>query len=725
MKNKDHKDSKHHVTDQQEYIKGLEAQLTDMRDHLQLAIEGMETTNEELQSTNEELLSSNEELQSSNEELQSLNEELHILNTEHQAKIKELVELNDDLDNYLKSTDIGQIFLDSKLNIRRFNPNSRRFINLIEKDIGRPISHISSNMKYDMLEDINMVQATGKMIETEVTLQNGSVSIVRIFPFVRKDQIQDGLVLTFIDITDVKNLYGVVNGVFNSSLNSIIVLSAEKDVKEGKIIDFKIDAINYAAEELLGDAKEKLYKQSFKKIAPHLLQRDTWSRLTKVADTGIPLNLDYYYDTPAGERSFDLSAVKINDGVMITYADITQKKNAEKRLKKNYDELIITRESLKELNVRLEEEVADRTRELSMSEERFRLVSRATNDVIKDWDLANNKVWNSESFFSLFNFNTDEVTDNIDFWFNHIHPEDIESVKKGVFNAINTRAPQWVGEYRFEHGKGAYSHVLERGYILQDETGMPYRLISSIMDISALKKAEEATRELLQKKDEFMSIASHELKTPITSMKASLQIVQRIIEEKDSEILALDFIHKANDQVDKLTTLVENLLDVTKIQSGKMAFNKSEFDMSELVDECVYHIQNLSRNPIRIDRNEAVYVFADQNRIEQVITNFLSNAVKYSPDATEILLNAYEQDGSFKVEIKDKGIGISAEHLPYVFDRFFRGISSSEKFSGLGLGLYISADIIRRHGGKVGVDSNLGSGSTFWFTVPLLSSEKI
>jgi two-component system CheB/CheR fusion protein len=184
----------------------------------------------------------------------------------------------------------------------------------------------------------------------------------------------------------------------------------------------------------------------------------------------------------------------------------------------------------------------------------------------------------------------------------------------------------------------------------------------------------------------------------------------------------LDFIHKANEQVDKLTTLVENLLDVTKIQAGKMAFNKSEFDMSELIDECVYHIQNLSRNLIHIDRNEAVYVFADQNRIEQVIMNLLSNAVKYSPDSTEIVLNSYEQDGVLKVEIKDQGIGIAEENLPYVFDRFFRGINSSEKFSGLGLGLYISADIIRRHGGKVGVDSSLGNGSTFWFTIPLLRS---
>lgn len=704
MENKDHKDSKYHdVTDQQDYIKDLEAQLIDTRGHLQRTIE---------------------ELESANKELKLLHQEIYTQNTAHQAKIKELTELNDDLDNYLTSTDIGQIFLDSKLNIRRFNPNSKQFINLTETDIGKPISYITGSLKYDLLEDIKIVQATGKILEAEVNLHDDDISIVRILPFVRKDKVQDGFVLTFFDITDVKNLHSVVNGVFNSSLNSIIVLSPEKETREGKIIDFKIDAVNYAAEKLLGNVKEKITNQSFKKVAPHLLQHNIWSRLTKVAENGTPLLFDYYYNTPAGERSFDLSAVKINDGVMITYSDITQRKNAEKRLKKNYGELIITRESLKELNVRLEEEVAGRTRELSMSEERFRLVSRATNDVIKDWDLTTNKVWNSESFFSLFNFNTSEVTENIDFWFSHIHPEDIESVKKGIFTAIDTKAPQWVDEYRFKNGKGTYNYVLERGFILQNEMGTPYRFISSFVDVSALKKAEEATRELLQKKDEFMSIASHELKTPITSMKASLQIVQRIIEEKDSETLVLDFIHRANEQVDKLTTLVENLLDVTKIQSGKMAFNKSEFDMSELVDECVYHIQNLSRNPIRIMKNEAVCVFADQNRIEQVIINFLSNAVKYSPDATEILLSAYQQDGAFKVEIKDNGIGIAAEHLPYIFDRFFRGISSSEKFSGLGLGLYISADIIRRHGGEVGVDSIPGKGSTFWFTVPLYLSTK-
>ncbi len=146
--------------DVKEHIISLEAELGETRTNLQMAIEGLETANEELQSSNEELLSANEELQSSNEELQSLNEELHTLNTEHQLKIKELVELNDDMDNYFRSTDIGQVFVDSNLRIRKFNQAAIKMINLIPSDIGRPINHISTNIQQDsMIDDIHMVTA--------------------------------------------------------------------------------------------------------------------------------------------------------------------------------------------------------------------------------------------------------------------------------------------------------------------------------------------------------------------------------------------------------------------------------------------------------------------------------------------------------------------------------------------------------------------------------------
>ncbi|RYG01236.1 MAG: chemotaxis protein, partial [Chitinophagaceae bacterium] len=157
-----------------EYVRNLEHELSDTKDNLQYAVEDLETTNEELQSSNEELLSANEELQSSNEELQSLNEELHTLNTEHQLKIKELVELNDDLNNYFRSVDIGQIFLDKALKIRKFNTASAATINLIDTDIGRPIFHISNNIKYDhFMHDLERVLRTNEVIEKEVSLSDG------------------------------------------------------------------------------------------------------------------------------------------------------------------------------------------------------------------------------------------------------------------------------------------------------------------------------------------------------------------------------------------------------------------------------------------------------------------------------------------------------------------------------------------------------------------------
>ncbi len=701
------------------YVKDLEAELATAKDNLQQAIEGMETSNEELQSANEELLSSNEELQSSNEELQSLNEELHTLNVEHQAKIKELIELNDDLDNAFSSAETGQVFLDDRLNIRRFNKHAARFVNLIDADISRSFSHISTNITHrDLLEDIKIVQQENRIIEKEVSTISGESVLLRIYPYFRKDKVNDGVVLTFTDISEIKKLYSVVDGVFNSSLNAIIVLSSVHSTLTEKIEDFRITAVNYAAEGLIGKDQQVILGASIKIAAPHLINDLIWRKLVQVIESASSLYTEFSLEEEGRIRSFDVSAVKLDEGVIVTYSDITQRKNAEKRLKRNYNELIATRESLKELNANLEEEVAERTKELSLSEERFRLVSRATNDVIKDWDLVNNNVWKSESFYNLFGYENDS-DESVDYWFSKIHEEDLPVVKKELFAAINEGQPQWIGGYRFKHAEGHYCHVLERGYILKDSSGMPYRFISSMMDISALKKAEEATRDLMQKKDEFMSIASHELKTPITSMKASLQIIQRIIKDADENDMVKGFINKANDQVDKLTTLIENLLDVTKIQAGKIVFNMSDFEIGDVIGDCVFQLQNMTTHRINVSGNMNVTIHADKNRIEQVVTNFLSNAIKYSPTEGSIDIETFVKDEELFVKVHDSGIGISEENRALVFDRFYREGSSAKHIAGLGLGLYIASDIIKRHNGSIGVDSEIGQGSTFWFSLPI------
>jgi len=230
---------------------------------------------------------------------------------------------------------------------------------------------------------------------------------------------------------------------------------------------------------------------------------------------------------------------------------------------------------------------------------------------------------------------------------------------------------------------------------------------------------QQATIELMQKKDEFMSIASHELKTPITSVKASLQVVERLVSKNEALKPVSPFVEKAAKQVNKLTEIVNDLLDVTKIQAGKLELLKSQFVLADLVKECADSclIDN-SKHKITVKGNTAIAVFADRNRIHQVICNLLTNAVKYSPVNDEVMVSIEQLNtGYVKVMVADQGIGIPEDKIGEVFDRFFRVEHTSQSFSGLGLGLYISSEIIKQHGGEIGVVSTLGKGSTFWFTV--------
>ncbi|MEM9338897.1 MAG: chemotaxis protein CheB [Bacteroidota bacterium] len=192
-------------------INELEEELKESRENLQTSIQDVETSNEELQSTNEELLSSNEELQSMNEELQSVNEELHTVNSELQYKIDELITVNNDMDNLMKSTHIGTIFLDDELNIRKFTPNITDQFNVFESDVGRPITHFTSKFGQDdekeFLTIIHRVLKSGKYEQKEIKTQDGIWYLQRIYPFVNSQNMINGVVITFIDIMNLKSAH--------------------------------------------------------------------------------------------------------------------------------------------------------------------------------------------------------------------------------------------------------------------------------------------------------------------------------------------------------------------------------------------------------------------------------------------------------------------------------------------------------------------------------------
>jgi len=194
-----------HITPDFHDFLTLQNELRETKEILQKAIEDAETSNEELQSSNEELISSNEELQSANEELQSLNEELHTVNAENQLRIREISELNDDLNNYFRSSDIGQVFLDKNLLIRKYTPAATALVNLIESDIGRPITHISNNIPYaGLLNDISHVLHYAEAIEKTIEADNSRWYQMKVLPYLREGKTIDGVVLMFVDITAVK-----------------------------------------------------------------------------------------------------------------------------------------------------------------------------------------------------------------------------------------------------------------------------------------------------------------------------------------------------------------------------------------------------------------------------------------------------------------------------------------------------------------------------------------
>jgi PAS domain S-box-containing protein len=216
----------------------------------------------------------------------------------------------------------------------------------------------------------------------------------------------------------------------------------------------------------------------------------------------------------------------------------------------------------------------------------------------------------------------------------------------------------------------------------------------------------------------FISVASHELKTPITSLKATLQVMSRIINGKPGippELVKLN--QNAQRYVTKLNHLVDDLLNTTKIEQGQLALNKTKFKIADVIDGCCGHIYLGGDFKFVYQGDHTIEVVADQFKIDQVIVNLVNNAVKYAPQSKEIIVDVQHAEGGVRVSVIDHGNGIEESQLQRLFDRFFR-VQEQAGASGLGLGLYICAEIIRRHGGEIGVDSKVGEGSTFWFTLP-------
>lgn len=299
---------------------------------------------------------------------------------------------------------------------------------------------------------------------------------------------------------------------------------------------------------------------------------------------------------------------------------------------------------------------------------------------------------------------------------NGLHPEDREQVLKvikDVFDKSKTNGDYDV-EYRTIGAEdGAVRWVKAKGKAYFDLSDKPVRFIGSVLDIT-----EQKTDEI--RKNGFISMVSHELKTPLTSLKGYIQFLgQQARKKQDDQTFSI--LNRADMQINKMATMIKGFLDVSRLEAGKINLKRNPVDLNSLIVDVIEDLNVVSNtHTIKTFPCQPFVANVDEDKIASVISNLLSNAIKYSPVSGNIEVHCELVEDFAKISVKDEGLGIRPSDIERLFERFYRvEDNNSTVISGFGVGLYLCAEIIERHGGKIGVISKYGEGSTFHFTLPL------
>ena len=367
--------------------------------------------------------------------------------------------------------------------------------------------------------------------------------------------------------------------------------------------------------------------------------------------------------------------------------------------------------------LRMKDNLKRFTREIERSKEQFRQV--ADNAPVMIWMTDENKQCNFVNKGWL-KFTGKTSEQQLGFgWIEGMHPDDYSRCAEIFDDAFNSREGYSV-EYRFRRADGTYRWLSETGAPRYSTEGKFEGYIGTCVDIHEMKVHE-------QRRDNFIKMASHELKTPITSIKGYVQLLLSMYKDHNENKgqvstqaiqASLTTIDK---QIIKLNRLMSELLDLSRIDSDRLELHMQNFELNNLVSEAVQDIQQTTKHEIIIKDGTICKVYGDRDRIGQVILNLISNAIKYSPNSNSIELSIYRPASNcVAVSVHDRGIGIDQEHHHKIFERFYRVEGKSEQtYPGFGIGLFIASEIIHRHNGTINVKSKRNEGSTFTFTLPV------
>jgi two-component system phosphate regulon sensor histidine kinase PhoR len=440
------------------------------------------------------------------------------------------------------------------------------------------------------------------------------------------------------------------------------------------------------------------YKSRFKKIAEQGWESDSKGEISLKNKNGelVPFLLS-------------VTSLELAEGfaLSIILTDLTIQKENERQLQLKNQQLEEARLAAYKMNEELEDIVEERTKDLLVSREYFKFLADNIPVIIWTADTEGkldyvNRRWVEYTGFDLEESKTKQSE--------LVHPDDLEKSSSVWRDAIKLKQKH-EQEFRFKRNSdGTYRWHHAQAIPFINEQGNITAWIGTTIDIDDQKKE-------LEKKDEFIGVASHELKTPLTSLKGYIQLME--FQDNLSDAAKI-YITKATSSVNKLQHLIDELLDASKIKAGKLKFKKQEFNLTELISLCVENSTYMyPAYKIQKELDENIMAYGNDERIEQVLMNLINNAVKYSPNKKEIIIRAEKNTDTAIVSVIDFGIGMVNTDQDLVFERFYRANGSESTMPGLGMGLYISSEIIKEHNGQINVKSKLNEGSVFSFSLTL------
>ncbi len=707
-------------------IDRLKSHLRDTVEQYEASTEELKASNEELQAMNEELRSATEELETSREELQSINEELTTVNHELKSKVDELGQANSDMHNLMDATAIATVFLDRQLRIMRYTPSAVALFNLIATDIGRPLTDLTTQLRYPSLAvDAQNVLETLVSVEREVGQggepgpgdgigSGGHWFLARLRPYRTIDDRIAGVVLTFVDITERKRAQEALSAAdarFRAIVDQATVGVLQTDL-QGRIslVNGRLcRLLDYAEPELVGMAMDALvhpddmdlHRQRLRLLLEHdqsyeiekrLLRRDGSPVWVHNSVTSLPA-------IDGGERS-----------VIAVCVDITERKQAEAALRNSEEHLRMVLENARE----------------------YAIFTTDTERRITAWNPGAQRILGYAEH-EVMGRSGDMIFTDEDRGAGVPEEEAAQALSEG-------RA----GDDRFHQRKdGSLFWASGALMTMHDAEGRNAGFVKILRDQSEARRSQQALElsqsELLRAltenesarsaleaanvaKDQFLAVLSHELRTPLTPAVMALQMLSRREELPTDVHASLDMIQR-NIRVE--SRLIDDLLDLTRISRGTLELMRGPIDLHQIIraacEVCEADVRE-KQQALTIDLRAAVHrTVGDNHRLQQVVWNLLKNASKFTPPRGAIRISTTLEDSRFVMAVEDNGVGIEPEALPRIFEAFVQGGTwVAREFGGLGLGLSISRATVEAHGGRLRVSSpGRGHGATFTLELPL------